>query len=170
VTKCDNNGNGDDEDTVVKELYIAATAEDIFPYLTDPRHYVLWMGVGARIDAQPGGAYQIDLNGVDSVIGEYLEVDPPHRLKFTWSCIGRDYTIPNDLSTVEIDLIPSGDGTLLRLTHRGPDRSGRDRHDAGWNYYLGRFALVLSGKDPGPDPKADPSYRHHGEAPEPPPK
>jgi uncharacterized protein YndB with AHSA1/START domain len=164
VTKSDNEGDGQVESTVIKEIRIDATAEDIFPYLTNPKLYILWMGLSAQIDAQPGGVYKIDLNGVDAVIGEYLEVDPPHRLKFTWSCIGRDHTVPDDLSTVEIELIPSGDGTLVRVTHRGPDRAGRDRHDAGWNYYLGRFALVLRGRDPGPDPKADPSYRHHGGA------
>lgn len=164
MTGNNNDGIGDDEDTVVKEIYIAATAEDIFPYLTSSRQYVLWMGLDARIDARPGGVYKIDLNGIDSVIGEYLEVDPPRRLKFTWSCIGRDNTIPDDLSTVEIELLPKGNGTLLRLTHRGPDRAGRDRHDAGWDHYLARFALVLAGTEPGPDPKADPSYRHHGEA------
>jgi uncharacterized protein YndB with AHSA1/START domain len=164
VTSSDNDGSGDNEDTVVKEIYIAAVAEDIFPYLTNPQLYVSWMGLDARIDARRGGAYQINLNGIDSVIGEFLEVDPPRRLKFTWSCIGPDYTVPDDLSIVEVELIPRGDGTLLRLTHRGPDREGRDRHDTGWDHYLGRFALVLDGKDPGPDPKADPSYRHHGAA------
>ena len=161
MNKNDNDGNGDNEDTVVKEIYIAAVAEEIFPYLTNPQLYVSWMGLDARIDPRPGGAYQINLNGIDSVIGEYLEVDPPRRIKFTWSCIGRDNTIPDDLSVVEMELIPRGDGTLLRLTHRGPDREGRDRHDAGWDHYLGRFAVVLGGKDPGPDPKADPSYRRH---------
>jgi uncharacterized protein YndB with AHSA1/START domain len=157
-------GNGDNEDTVVKEIYIDAAAEDIFPYLTNPQQYILWMGLDARIDARIGGAYQINLNGVDSVVGEYLEVDPPRRLKFTWSCIGEDHMVPEDLSIVEIELIPSGDGTLLRLTHRGPDREGRDRHDAGWDYYLARLASVLGGKDPGPDPRADPSCRHYGGA------
>jgi uncharacterized protein YndB with AHSA1/START domain len=141
-----------------KSIFDAAT-EDVFPYLTNPQQYVLWMGLDARIDDRPGGAYQINLNGIDSVIGEYREVEPMRRLKFTWSCIGDDHTVPEDLNIVEIE-----HGTLLRLTHRGPDREGRDRHDAGWDYYLARFALVLSGKDPGPDPKADSSYRHHGGA------
>jgi uncharacterized protein YndB with AHSA1/START domain len=154
------NDRKEDDDTVVKEFYVAAAVEDIFPYLTSPRQY--WMGADAQIDARPGGACQIDLNGVGSVIGEYLEVDPPPQ--FTWSYIGRDYTFPDDLSTVEIELIPSGRGALLQLSHRGPDRAGRDRHDAGSGCYLARPALLLAEKDPGPDSKADPSYRHHGEA------
>ncbi len=65
---------------------------------------------------------------------------------------------------MEIELIPKNDGTLLRLTHRGPDSTGRDRQDAGWDYYLARFALALAEKDPGPNPKADPSYCYRGEA------
>jgi hypothetical protein len=65
VTRNDNDGNGDNEDTVVKEIYIDAATEDVFPYLTNPQQYVLWMGLDARIDARPGGAYQINLNGID---------------------------------------------------------------------------------------------------------
>ncbi len=94
MTRNENDRKADADDTVVKEIYIAAPAGDIDPYLTRPRQYVLWMGVDARIDARPVGAYQIDLNSVDSVIGGYLEVDPPHRPKFTRSCIGRDHTFP----------------------------------------------------------------------------
>jgi len=63
-----------------------------------------------------------------------------------------------------VKLIPSGDATPLRLTHCGPDRAGRDRHDAGRDFYFARFPLVFGGKDPSPDLRADPSYRHHGEA------
>jgi hypothetical protein len=36
----------------------------------------------------------------------------------------------------------------------------RDNHNAGWTRYLGRLKMAAEGKDPGPDPFADPAVRH----------
>jgi len=149
----------DRNDVVVKEIYIDATPEEVFPYLTDPSQYVKWMGLAAQFDLRPGGVHRIDVNGVDAIVGEYLEVDPPRRLKYTWSLVAQDQSAPQDASTVEIELIPRGAGTLLRLTHTGPDRAGRERHAMGWDHYLGRLDRVLKGEDPGRDPFANLTHR-----------
>lgn len=149
----------DADDAVVKEIYIEATPAEVFPYLTQSEEYVKWMGVSAQLDARPGGVYRIDVNGLDSIVGEYFEVEPPHRLKYSWSMVARDQPAPQDASTVEIVLIPQGRGTLLRLTHIGPDRAGRDRHEAGWSHYLGRLGRVLQGEDPGSDPFSGDAHR-----------
>lgn len=63
---------------------------------------------------------------------------------------------------VEIDLVPGGKGTLLRLTNRGLDREGRECHEASWNYKFKRFVLAFDGPYPGHAPKqVGPSYRRH---------
>src|SRR5579864_2905522 len=82
-------------DCVVREVYIDATADEVFPYFIDRAQCPTWLGTAAKLDVQPGGVYQVNLNEVDMiVIGQYLEVNPPRRLKFTWSWIGPGYTIP----------------------------------------------------------------------------
>jgi len=59
---------------------IEAPPEIVFAYLTDSRRFVTWMGVGAELDARPGGRYRIDVDGAHIASGQYQVVDPPRRL------------------------------------------------------------------------------------------
>jgi hypothetical protein len=55
---------------------------------------------------------------------------------------------------VEVTLEPDGEGTLLRLLHRGLSGEALLEHRKGWDHYLARLALAAAGGDPGPDPHA----------------
>ena len=60
-------------------------------------------------------------------------------------------------STVEVTLTPIAAGTHVRLVHRGLRVSEvRDQHREGWQLYLGRLGVSISGGDPGPDPNTNP--------------
>ena len=65
------------------EIRIEAPPEVVFPYFTDPTRMVHWMGVAALLDPRPGGTFRVEANGRDVVLGEYVELDPPHRVVFT---------------------------------------------------------------------------------------
>ena len=43
---------------------IAATPEVVFPYFTDPRLMVTWIGDRADLEARPGGRFALDFSGV----------------------------------------------------------------------------------------------------------
>jgi hypothetical protein len=59
--------------------------------------------------------------------------------------------LPPGSSTVEITLVPDGDGTLVRLRHTGlPSEESRALHAAGWSHYLGRLSLAAAGQTPDP--------------------
>ena len=73
-----------DDDAIVKEIYIEAAPADVFPYLTQTDKYLLWMGISAELDPRPGGAFRVNLNGRDEVVGEFVTVEPPRRVVFTW--------------------------------------------------------------------------------------
>ncbi len=76
------------------------------------------------------------------VRGEYVEVDPPHRVVFTWGFEGNE-GLPPGTSRVEVTLIPDGEATIVRLRHTGPpDEGARSQHEAGWQLYLGRLAAA----------------------------
>jgi len=56
-------------------------------------------------------------------------------------------------STIEIELVPEGVGTVLNFTHRDlPSAEASESHSKGWDHYLERLAIVAPGGDPGPDP------------------
>jgi uncharacterized protein YndB with AHSA1/START domain len=132
------------------EIRIDARPETVFPYFTDPARIVRWKGRSATLDPRPGGVYRVEINDVAVARGEYLEVEPPVRVVFTWGWEGQP--VQPGSTTVEIDLIPDGDGTIVRLTHRGLPPDELDPHRKGWDHYLGRLGQAASGGDPGPDP------------------
>lgn len=139
------------ERTVSAEIRIDAAPEAVFPFLTDPEKIVRWKGVDARVEAAPGGEYRVQVTMTNLAVGEYVEVDPPRRVVFTWGWEG-DELLPPGSSTVEIELVPDGDGTIVRLTHSGlPDGADAGQLE-GWQHFLPRLAIVAAGGDPGPDP------------------
>lgn len=137
--------------TVNSEIRIDAAPEAIFPFLIDPQKIVRWKGVDATVEASPGGVYRVNVTGVKHAVGEYLEVDAPNRVVFTWGWEG-DEQLPPGSSTVTIELIPDGDGTIVRLTHSGLPEGADAAQLQGWEHFLPRLAIVASGGDPGPDP------------------
>jgi uncharacterized protein YndB with AHSA1/START domain len=140
-----------DTDPIVREIYIDASPEAVFPYLTQGDRYSLWMGLVAELDPRPGGLYRVQPNAENVLRGEFLVVDPPRRVVFSWGFEGQGHAVPAGSTTVEIELSPQGEGTLLRLTHRGSPPERRERHDGGWGHYLARLESVAAGRDPGPD-------------------
>jgi uncharacterized protein YndB with AHSA1/START domain len=139
---------------VEREIRVAADPETVFPFFTDPEKMVRWMGVGATLDPRPGGVFSLNTMGDDFFVGEFVAVEPHTRVVFTWGYRapqGADNPFPPGSTTVEVDFLPEGDGTIVRLRHRVPDRLA-DFHTLGWENYLGRLAIVATGGDPGPDP------------------
>lgn len=140
---------------IVREVRITASPEEVFPYFTDPGKLAVWKANRVEAEARPGGAFRMDVTGRGDVArGVYVEIDPPRRVVFTWEWENRDAAPTLAPSVVEVTLSPDGDGTLLRLVHRGVPKEIRPGSSAGWAHYLARLALAAGGNDPGPDPWA----------------
>jgi uncharacterized protein YndB with AHSA1/START domain len=133
-------------------IHIEAPPAEVFPFLVDPALVVTWMGEWAELEADAGGRFAVDISGTP-VRGEFVVVDPPHRVVFTWGAAGND-RLPPGSTTVEIVLRPAGGGTLVELVHRGLPQEEVEAHRTGWAHYLPRLATRAAGGDPGPDPWA----------------
>jgi len=132
------------------EKRIAAQPSDVYAYLTDSVRWARWQGDSAEIEAVPGGVFRMVMANGSTAEGRFVQLVPDARVVFTWGWQGSP-TVPPGSSTVEIELAPDGDGTLLRLTHRGLPPEERPIHVVGWERYLPRLALSAAGGDPGPD-------------------
>jgi uncharacterized protein YndB with AHSA1/START domain len=139
--------------SVEREITIAASPETVWELLTDPEQAGRWMGLGAVFDLRPGGGYQVEVLPGNIARGEFVEIDPPRRLVHTWGWEGGKHGVPPGSSTIEYELIPSGEGTLLRFTHRDlPSAEAAASHGHGWDHYLARLSTAAAGGDPGVDP------------------
>ena len=139
-------------DIIEVSMYVAAQPEIVFPYFTDPRRYVQWMGRDATLEAVPGGCYRVHIRDGIEAVGEFVEVDPPHRLVFTWGWT-HDHEVPAGTTRVVITLQAENGGTRVILRHYDlPDAGQRAHHRKGWDFYLDRLSARIRGEDPGPDP------------------
>lgn len=133
---------------------IAAPREVVFRYFTDPERYRAWMGARTDFDARPGGIYRVHMGEGRTARGEFVVVEPPSRVVFTWGWEGQR-EVPSGSSRVEVTLTEQAGETVVTLVHSGlPDRDAVEQHRAGWDLYLGRLAVAAVGGDPGPDPNA----------------
>jgi uncharacterized protein YndB with AHSA1/START domain len=141
-------------DTTVYErtLSIAASPETVWEFFVDPDKLMRWKGMNADLDPQTGGIYRCEVIPGHTARGEYVELDPPHRLVFTWGWDNND-GVPPGSSTIEVELTPAGDGTSLRFVHKDlPNAEAVESHAHGWDHYLPRLELAAAGGDPGADP------------------
>jgi uncharacterized protein YndB with AHSA1/START domain len=167
-------GEGNDTIVLEHEVRIEAPPEAVFSYFTDPSKMVEWMGAEAALDPRPGGICRVvfrpspstaealvgsfgsDLagardGGIGVMSGRFVDVEPPHRVTFTWGWEEQLFAMPPQSTSVEVSLVAEGDETVVRLVHRQLPGRAVGFHDAGWSHYLPRLALAGAGKDPGHD-------------------
>jgi uncharacterized protein YndB with AHSA1/START domain len=126
---------------------LPASAAEVFRWWTEADRLREWMSpigtVEASVDLRVGGALRIVMRGDGTVIehvGEYLEIDPPHRLVFTWAS---SFT-GTEPSLVTVELEPDGaDATRLLLIHSRLPESAASSHQGGWGAMLDRLSGQL---------------------------
>jgi uncharacterized protein YndB with AHSA1/START domain len=134
-----------DQDVVRCEIFIAAPPARVFQAITDPRQMLQWWGdkgmyrtTKCETDVRVNGQWKstgVSGNGdTFQVSGEYLEVDPPRRLVYTWLA-----TWTGALkTTVSWNLEPHNQGTLVKLQHYGfaGHADAAKSHAQGWERVL----------------------------------
>lgn len=135
---------------LVVERRVAVSPEKVFTFFADARKWMEWQGVDAEIDLVPGGVWRVNVTGDGFASGRVVEVVENRKVVFTWGWEEGPPVEPGS-TTVTIELVPEGAGTLIRLTHSGlpPDLVEVHRH--GWEHYASRLASVSRGRDPGPN-------------------
>jgi uncharacterized protein YndB with AHSA1/START domain len=133
---------------VVHERQIDASPETVFAFFTDPDKLTRWLADEATLDPRPGGVCQQVHTGQDgrryNMRGEFVEVEFPRRVVFTWGFEEDAMPTRPGQSTVEVTLEPRGGGTFLRLVHRDLPEAARGDHDAGWVTMLDRLANAVA--------------------------
>jgi uncharacterized protein YndB with AHSA1/START domain len=128
-----------------------APAQRVFDAWTSPEVLRRWWHAEydwetslAEVDLRVGGAVRVVMrNPHDGAeyggSGQYLEIDPPRRLVFTWYWDGNDTR-----QLIEIDFEEADGRTTVRFTHRDlwTEEAVRD-HEGGWNRCFDNLERVL---------------------------
>ena len=131
-------------------IEIQAPPEAVYAHLVTEDGLTAWMGHRADLDPTPGGRFAVDIAG-HPVRGEFLHLEPPHRVVVSWGFVGSE-DLPAGASTVEFRLTATEGGTRVDLCHSDLPETEVRGHADGWANFLPRLAVVGAGGDPGPDP------------------
>jgi uncharacterized protein YndB with AHSA1/START domain len=138
---------------IERELTIAASPETVWDLLVDPEKASRWMGLQSWSEPKPGGLYRVEVIPGNIARGEYVELDRPNRLVFTWGWEGDDNPVAPGSTTIEFTLTADGDGTHVHFVHSGlPSAESGASHGHGWDHYFERLTIAAAGGEPGPDP------------------
>jgi uncharacterized protein YndB with AHSA1/START domain len=131
------NAAGDSGETLVVRRFIPAPRERVFAAWLDPASLAQWMrpsqmtDATAEVDPRVGGKFRIVMvQGTQKYAhtGEYLAIEPPSLLSFTWISNATDHKP----TVVTIEFHERGTGTELVLTHRRLGPKAVDAHREGW--------------------------------------
>jgi uncharacterized protein YndB with AHSA1/START domain len=127
--------------TLRMERTFAAPAQRVFDAWTSPEVLRRWWHAEhdwettlAEVDLRVGGAVRIVMRdpAKDAEYGgggQYLEIDPPRRLVFTWYWDGNATR-----QVIEVDFEEADGATTVRFTHRDLwDEEAVRNHEDGWS-------------------------------------
>ena len=148
--------------TALARRLLPASPDVVYDEWLDPDALADWMCPhparcrGIESDPRVGGRLRIDIEEEGAefyVTGEYLALDRPGRLSFTWSC--STWADPSHGSVVTVLLEPSEGGqTLMTIRHTLLPPGLTDQHTRGWETIAAQLAAELSAGSRSPQGRA----------------
>jgi len=139
-------------DPIVIERVLDASIGDVFAAFGDAESLAIWMAPApdmgpatVETEFRVGGAFRIVMHGKEGDFaqhGEYLEIEAPRRIVFTWVS---EWVPPDERDTTKVTVLlepASGNRTLLRLVHEDITAFYND-HENGWETIVSKLERAL---------------------------
>lgn len=127
-----------------QRVFDAWTSEEVMRRWFHGQH--AWETPEAHVDLRLGGDVRVVMRDPVKDVeygggGHYTEIDPPHRLVFTWTWDSDDESRE---TLIELDFEEADGATTVRLTHNNlRDREAVLSHDEGWTACLDNLGQAL---------------------------
>jgi uncharacterized protein YndB with AHSA1/START domain len=141
--------NAHDSSHVLEIRRVLPVARDrVFDAWLDPVSLARWMGTGegaevTTLEPKVGGTFRIVMRHRGGAVehwGEYVAIDRPSLLSFTWLSVNTDHRP----TLVTVELRERGDSTELILTHRQLPPNQVDSHRRGWTAIVAALERTLT--------------------------
>jgi uncharacterized protein YndB with AHSA1/START domain len=143
--------------SIEREVHIDAAPEMVYQVISSPEHLREWWPDEAELKPVPGatgliwfGTPASEANAVPLTV---VEAEPFRRFAFRWLYDESEAPATAGSLLVTFELVPSGAGTLLRLTETGFREKGWEvavleeqyrEHVSGWDYFLPRLVTYVA--------------------------
>jgi uncharacterized protein YndB with AHSA1/START domain len=147
--------------SIEREIHVDASPEIVFAVISSPDHIREWWN-GAETDLSPTPGSVAEIAWGRDTAEPHIErltvvaADPPRLFSFRWVYDGAEVATSANSLLVTFELVPSGAGTVVRLTETGFREKGWEmavleaayaEHSRGWDRFvpsLGDYATRLA--------------------------
>jgi uncharacterized protein YndB with AHSA1/START domain len=131
---------------------LPAPPDVVYEEWTDAARLAEWMCprparcLNAEADARIGGILAFDIEDAGQVFrvsGNYLTLDRPHRLAFTWSC--STWPDPTIQTIVTVTIVPDGaEASIMTIEHALLPPDLVQQHARGWDAIATQLEAALA--------------------------
>jgi uncharacterized protein YndB with AHSA1/START domain len=122
------------EDSIVREIVVAAPPERVWAVLTRPEYVHRWFKADkAEIDLRPGGSFVMVWAEHGTGFARVERVEEPVLFSFRWAIEPGLEPTPGEETLVEFTLTAEGDGTRLRVVESGFTKLDRPADKQEWH-------------------------------------
>ncbi|MFD1827930.1 MULTISPECIES: SRPBCC domain-containing protein [Mumia] len=139
--------------SIEREIQIEAPPEVVFEVISQPEHVREWWYAESDVQPTPGMSGELVWAEGDDPRAQVsamtvLVVEPPRLFTFRWTHPAGERAVDGNSLLVTFELVPTGSGTLLKLTETGFRERGWEAavleqqyndHVAGWDLYVPRL-------------------------------
>ena len=143
---------------IEREIHVEASPEVVYEVISRPEHLREWWPDDVVLDPVPGAAGSLIWNSGGAepamvVPMTVVDADPPRRFSFRWCHDDGETPVPGNSLLVSFELVPSGEGTIVRLTEAGWRELGWEaavleaayqEHIEGWDRHFPRLGEYVA--------------------------
>jgi uncharacterized protein YndB with AHSA1/START domain len=144
--------------SIEREIHVDASPEVVFEVISSPEHLREWWPDDAEVEPTPGAVGELVWGDeatprANVVPITVVEAEPPRLFSFRWVYPDGDLATSGNSLLVTFELVPSGEGTVVRLTETGFREKGWEiavleeqyrEHVVGWDTFVPRLGEYIS--------------------------
>ena len=141
--------------SIEREIHVEAPPDVVFEVISRPEHIREWWSAESDVPPTPGASGELVWADGDNPRAQVAPMtvvvaEPPRLFTFRWTHPSGEAPVEGNSLLVSFELVPSGSGTLLRLTETGFRERGWEiaaveqqyhEHVVGWDTFVPRIGM-----------------------------